>query len=88
MALAFGANRVVSWMQQRVDQQTALTDDLRRSNAELEHFAYVASHDLAAPLRSMTRFADLLGRRYEGRLDAEADKMIGFITAGTSGCSG
>jgi signal transduction histidine kinase len=82
-ALAYGANRVVNWMQRRVDRQKALTDDLRRSNAELEHFAYVASHDLAAPLRSVSSFTSVLAHRYEGRLDEEADRVIGFITAGT-----
>jgi signal transduction histidine kinase len=83
LALGVSARRLYEWMQRRVDHQAALAGDLRRSNAELEHFAYVASHDLAAPLRSISSFATMLGRRYEGQLDDEADKMIGYITGGT-----
>ena len=83
LILAIGARRLLTWMDVRVERQAALTRELRRSNAELEQFAYVASHDLAAPLRSITSFASMLARRYEGQLDPEADKMIGFITGGT-----
>jgi light-regulated signal transduction histidine kinase (bacteriophytochrome) len=83
LALGYSSRRLYSWMQRRVEAQAALARELRRSNAELEHFAYVASHDLAAPLRSINSFASLLARRYEGELDEEADRMIGFITAGT-----
>ncbi len=56
--------------------------NLRASNEELQRFAYVASHNLQEPLRSIVSFSQLLERRYRGQLDADAEDYIRFIVDG------
>jgi len=56
--------------------------ELERSNAELEHFAAVASHDLQAPLRTVASYTQLLSERYQSQIDDRADRWIAFILSG------
>jgi light-regulated signal transduction histidine kinase (bacteriophytochrome) len=75
-------NREVAVVRGERSGLEARAADLQRSNAELEQFAYLASHDLQEPLRKVASFCQLLQRRYAGKLDARADQYIEFAVDG------
>jgi signal transduction histidine kinase len=75
-------------LERRVTERTrelaARSQDLERSNTELQQFAYVASHDLQEPLRTISSFSQLLARRYSSQLDDKAREFIAFTIDGCS----
>ncbi|MBN9383997.1 MAG: HAMP domain-containing protein [Chitinophagaceae bacterium] len=67
---------VNSSLEKKVHQRTA---QIESKNKELEQFAYVASHDLQEPLRTISAFVELLQQQYKGRLDENADKFMNYL---------
>jgi PAS domain S-box-containing protein len=67
-----------------ITAQKSAEQALLRSNEELQQFGYIVSHDLKQPLRQIAIYVDLLGHRYEGKLDEEADQFIKFARDGAN----
>ncbi len=72
----------VVWTAEDITAARRLEEDLKRSNAELEQFAYVASHDLRQPLRMISSYLTLLERQLGGRLESEEREFLAFATEG------
>ena len=75
----FGTNTDVTERINREKELEITMNELKRSNEELERFAYVSSHDLQEPLRMVTLYSQLLERRYKDSLDSDADDFIDYI---------
>ena len=77
-----GTNTDITNLKHYEESLQTTMEELRRSNKELEQFAYITSHDLREPLRMITSFLQLLEKRYKNQLDQDANEFIGFAVDG------
>ena len=82
LALGVATRSLMSSRSEALKLAEAMTGDLKRSNADLQQFAYVASHDLREPLRNVSSYLQLLERQYGDRLDETGHEFIGFAVEG------
>lgn len=75
----YGANQDITEQEKAKKELENLINELKRSNEELKQFAYVSSHDLQEPLRTIASFTQLLERRYKNKLDEDADEFLDYI---------
>lgn len=76
------ARRKAELLKQQREYEIKTAEIIRQKSKELEQFAYVASHDLKAPLRTISNYLELFYQKYRGKIDIEADQYIQFVVAG------
>ncbi|MAD97513.1 MAG: PAS domain-containing sensor histidine kinase [Flavobacteriaceae bacterium] len=75
-----GAHMNITPLMEASNQLQEANDALKLKNKELEHFSYIASHDLQEPLNTITMFVDLIKMEYDKRIDEDCDRYLGYIS--------